>query len=124
MPFACLGRGLTAAYPEPGWASVFMDVLALWRKQALCDGIMPEFLLPAMRDGCLRLIDEPAEYWHVAKALRFLLAESGVPDPLAFSVHSLKVTMLAWTGQVASVERDYRKNQGHHKLDVAWHLGW
>ena len=72
-----------------------------------------------MRKGGAELLSEPAEYWHVATGLRDLLAGCRVVDPFAFSVHSLKVTLLAWTGQVASVERDHRKNQGHHKVDVA-----
>ncbi len=120
MPFACLGRGLLAAAPEVGWAAVFLDVLATWRKAAApARGVPPPFVLPAMSAGGGVVHGEPARYYHVSAMLRHVIALCGVPEPGAFSVHSMKVTMLAWTGQVGSTERDQRKNQGHHKVDVA-----
>ena len=55
----------------------------------------------------------------MAQMLRHVLEVVGVDDRSAFAVHSLKVTLLAWTGQAAALEKDQRRNQGHHKVDVA-----
>ena len=120
MLFACLGRGLFCAAPSAGWAKCFLDVLSAWQKQATqAGGETPPFVLPAMTSGGAVLHGERAKYHHVSCMLRHLIALCGVPAPEAFSVHSVKVTMLAWTGQVGSTARDQRKNQGHHKVDVA-----
>ena len=65
-----------------------------------------------------RVLGSQAEYGHVASILCEVAARSGVPDTRAHSVHSMKVTMLAWSGQVVASSGEQRKHRGHHKLDM------
>ena len=119
MPFACLGRGLTLGAPAPGWAEVFLAVWTEWRRQATDEGgCAPSFFLPGLSERGLQILGTQAEYWHVAGMLRVVLARAGMADAQPFSAHSMKVTLLAWSGQVASSSPEQRMHQGHHKLQV------
>ena len=60
-----------------------------------------------------------ADTLSVCMCLRGLLSACKVPHAEAFTSHSLKATMLAWSRMVLAGGRDMRQQQGHHKLDMA-----
>ena len=119
MPFAGLASGLLRGPGEAAWGTIFLEVMHRWLREA---GVQyfedVDFCLPAMSADGAVIHGTCAEIWHVAPLLKFLLARAGIADAHLFSVHGIKATMLAWSGQVAAVPKDSRRRQGHHAGDV------
>ena len=117
-PFGVIGIGLFGAFPAWGWAHKWLCALNRWvaslpeSHRGAIDFLLPHF----SKDGHV-VSGSPCSYAVAVLRLRSLLAGLGVPNPMSYTAHSAKATVLSWGRQLDLADQDLAK-QGHHKTTL------
>ena len=132
QPFAVHLHGLSGRDSASSWVLSFLHALqAAWEATEQHYGLSasPDFVLPALQNlGGHRPVSaafhRPMSYSQALGCLRFFLSlpwrDMSLPAPVssteevAFTLHSLKVCLLAAGAQIRASE-DARQHHGHHK---------
>ena len=132
QPFAVTLHGISGRALESLWVLPFLKALqSAWiaTETALSLSVSPDFILPVLTNlgGLARpnsIYSQPMAYSQSLAAMRHFITlpwqDSTKPIPVtpeesrAFTLHSLKVCLLAAGAQVRATE-EARQHQGHHK---------
>jgi hypothetical protein len=131
QPFAANAFGLCGRPPQWGWGHIYVKELHAWaaRMSATDRDLKIDFLLPAMTlDSNLgysqaKLLLRPMSFIQTINLLRRALqadwmgsARLRPEQARAYTLHSNKVTVLAWSRQLANCSEADRGEQGHHRM--------
>ena len=122
QPFAIILAGFTAASPGTSWVAPWLRQLQVSSRAVA--PFKPDFLIPTMNSSSTPTFETPLSYVAALRALRWAVQTPWASPMLSsaeaqqFTLHSLKVTLLASAAQLRLDERA-RRLQGHHKLDSA-----
>eukprot|EP00435_Cladocopium_sp_Y103_P021603 s1980_g5.t1 len=120
QPFAVILAGFTASSSTTSWVAFWLRQLQTASRAAA--PFKPDFVIPALNSASEPVFETPLSYVAALRALRWAVQTPWVSPMLSpmeaqqFTLHSLKVTMLAAAAQLRLDERS-RRLQGHHKID-------